>query len=90
MEYCDRNWHPGCDFSITLMAISAADLLNLSVEERINLVSEIWDSIAAVPEQVEVSPEVRELLAKRLIEHRSNPTSGSPWEEVKARILARE
>ncbi len=72
------------------MAISAADLLNLSVEERINLVGDIWDSIAAVPEQVKISPEVRELLEKRLNDHRKNPKTGSPWKEVKARILARK
>ncbi len=72
------------------MAISAADLLDLSVEERINLVGDIWDSIAAVPEQVEISPEVRELLEKRLNDHRKSPKTGSPWEEVKARILARK
>jgi putative addiction module component (TIGR02574 family) len=72
------------------MAISAADLLNLSVEERINLVGDIWDSIAAVPEQVEISSEVRKLLEKRLIDHRKNPKAGSPWKEVKARILARQ
>ncbi len=72
------------------MSISAADLLELSVQERINLVGEIWDSIAAVPEQVELSPEIRELLKQRLAEHREHPNSGSPWAEVKARILARE
>jgi len=72
------------------MVISAADILELSVEERINLVGEIWDSIAAVPEQVEVSPEIRELLEKRLIDHRNNPKTGSPWKEVKARILAKK
>ncbi len=72
------------------MAISAADLLDLSVEERIRLVGEIWDSIAAVPERVEVSPEVLELIKQRLDDHRKNPESGSPWEEVKARILARQ
>ena len=72
------------------MAISAADMLDLSVEERIRLVGEIWDSIAAVPERVEVSPEVLELIKQRLDDHRKNPESGSPWEEVKARILARQ
>lgn len=72
------------------MVISAADLLELSVEERISLVGEIWDSIAAIPEQVEVSPELRKLLERRLIDHRNNPKTGSPWEEVKARILARK
>lgn len=70
------------------MAISASDLLNLSVEERIHLVSEIWDSIAAVPEQVEISPETKMLLEERLEEFRANPGAGSPWDEVKARILA--
>jgi putative addiction module component (TIGR02574 family) len=70
------------------MVISAADILELSIEERINLVGEIWDSIAAVPEQVEISAELRELLEKRLTDHRDNPKAGSPWKEVKARILA--
>ena len=70
------------------MSISAADLLNLSVQERLSLVGEIWDSIAAVPERVEVTPEVRELLEQRLEDHRRNPKSGSPWDEVKARTLA--
>lgn len=69
------------------MAISATDVLNLSVEERIELVGEIWNSIAAVPEQVELSPEVRELLETRLEEFRRNPDSGATWEEVKARLL---
>ena len=69
------------------MAISATDVLNLSVEERIELVGEIWNSIAAVPEKVELSPEVRELLESRLEEFRRNPNSGASWEEVKARLL---
>ncbi len=71
------------------MAISAADLLELSVDERINLVGEIWDSIAAVPEQVELSPELKKLLEQRLEEFRRNPSIGAPWDEVKARILSR-
>ena len=75
--------------NLTPMVISAADLLDLSVKERINLVGEIWDSIAAIPEQVEVSPEVRDLLEKRLTDHRDNPNTGSSWEEVKARILSK-
>jgi putative addiction module component (TIGR02574 family) len=72
------------------MAISAADLLQLSVAERIELVGEIWDSIAAVPEQVEISPELQQLLEARLADYRANPDAGSPWSEVKARILERQ
>ncbi len=35
--------------------VSVADVLELSVTERIQLVEGIWDSIAAVPEAVPVT-----------------------------------
>jgi putative addiction module component (TIGR02574 family) len=34
------------------MSTKAADILELSVAERIQMVEDIWDSIAAVPEAV--------------------------------------
>jgi hypothetical protein len=36
--------------------ISVADILELPVQERIQLVEVIWESIAAVPHAIEVSP----------------------------------
>ena len=70
------------------MKISAADALELTIDERIQLVAEIWDSIADHPEAVEVTPEVRALLDKRLASYREDPDSGSPWSEVKERIIS--
>lgn len=70
------------------MSISAADALSLSVNERIKLVAEIWESIAECPEQIDLSDETRELLRKRLAAYRANPELGSPWAEVKERILS--
>jgi len=61
------------------MKFSAADTLELSVSERIQLVAEIWDSIAECPEQIDLTDETRELLRKRLAAHRANPKAGSPW-----------
>ena len=71
------------------MKLTAADALSLPVPERIRLVSEIWDSIAECPEEIPLTDATRELLRKRLEEHRANPTSASPWSEVKKRILGK-
>lgn len=62
------------------------DILKLSVAERILLVEAIWDSIPPQEDSIEVSDETRKLLEERVEAHRQNPDSGSPWEEVKARI----
>ena len=63
-----------------------ADILELSVEERILLVEDIWESIAAVPDAFVLTKEQREELALRMDEYHRNPASGLPWDEVKARL----
>jgi len=69
------------------MAISVIDALELSVQDRLRLVAQIWDSIAEAPEAIPLTPETRKLLAQRLEAHRNEPGAGSPWAEVKARLL---
>jgi putative addiction module component (TIGR02574 family) len=71
------------------MSIRAEDALTLSVEERIQLVADIWDTIAESPDDADVSPAMIAFARKRLEEHRADPSSGSSWAEVKARILDR-
>lgn len=63
-----------------------AEILELPVAERIRLVELIWDSIAAVPEAVPVSSELKAELDRRLAEFEANPEAGSPWDEVRKRI----
>ena len=70
------------------MSIRAQDALKLSVEERIQLVADIWDTIAESPDTADVSPAMIAFARKRLEEHRNDPEAGSPWPDVKARILA--
>ena len=65
---------------------SIADIVQLDVSERIELVQDIWDSVAAVPEAVPLTDAQRQELERRLAEYRRNPESGSPWDEVKGRI----
>ena len=66
--------------------ISVAGILELPVAERIRLVELIWDSVAAVPEAVPLTDEVKAELSKRLAEFEADPQSGSPWEDVRKRI----
>ena len=70
------------------MSIDLAEVLALPIEERIELAQSIWDSVAAVPEAVELTDEQRSELEIRFKEYRENPDSGSPWPEVRERILS--
>ena len=63
--------------------ISVSDVAGFSIAERIQFVEDVWDSIAELPDQVELPTEVKDELDKRLESYHRNPTSGSPWEMVK-------
>lgn len=65
------------------------ELLDLSVSERIQLVQDIWDSIAQVPESVSLTEEEKAEIDRRLDEYHSNPDAGSPWSLIKERIKSR-
>jgi putative addiction module component (TIGR02574 family) len=69
---------------------SAADVLGLSVPERLQLVEDIWNTIADAPDALELTDEDRRLIDERLEACRRNPGAGSPWEEVFDRITARK
>lgn len=60
--------------------------LKLSVAERLQLVEEIWDSIATVSEAVPLTPAQLEQLDHRLAGIEANPDAGSPWEDVRVRL----
>jgi putative addiction module component (TIGR02574 family) len=66
-----------------------ADVLNLSVPERIQLVEDIWDTIAEVPEEVALTDEQKAELDRRLDAYHQNPGEGSPWCMVRERIRSR-
>ena len=70
--------------------VQMSDILALSVAERIRLTQEIWDSIAAVPDSVPLSQADRDELDRRLAAYHADPTAGSPWPEVRARLSKRK
>lgn len=66
-----------------------SDVLELPVSERLKLVEAIWESIAEAPDALQLTEEQRTELDRRLHEYERNPDAGSPWSEVKERILKR-
>ena len=69
--------------------LGKADILNLSVSERIQLVQDIWDSIAEVPDSVSLTDEQKAELDRRLDAYHRNPDAGSPWSVVHERFKSR-
>jgi putative addiction module component (TIGR02574 family) len=67
-------------------SIAISDILVLPIQDRIQLVEAIWDSIAEVPEAVVLSDSQRHELDRRLAAYQENPSLGSPWSEVRPRI----
>ncbi len=66
--------------------LKAMGIDRLSVEQRILLAEEIWDSI---PDEAELPPLTeaqQQDLQRRLAAYEANPAAGSTWEEVKARL----
>ena len=68
------------------MSAELKDILELSVAERIQLVEDIWDSIAAVPESLALTEEQRQELDRRLEAYTQNPDEGISWDELKKRV----
>ncbi len=64
----------------------AFDFTELSVPERIQLVEDLWDSVAAETPPLTLTPDEVAELERRLAEMDANPDSGIPWEQVKADI----
>ncbi len=61
-------------------------LLKLSIAERIELVQDLWDSVALESaSQVLSESEVAEI-TQRLAEHSANPHDVVPWSEVRGTL----
>lgn len=63
-----------------------SEILQLSVAERIQLVEDIWDSVAAFPDEVVLTEAQKKELDRRLQSYAQNPQEGIPWEDLKAQL----
>jgi putative addiction module component (TIGR02574 family) len=69
--------------------VSLEQILQLSVAERIQLVEAIWDSIAATPEALPLSPAQQEELDNRIAAYEQEPNAGISWDQLKTKLQAR-
>jgi putative addiction module component (TIGR02574 family) len=70
--------------------LTPLEIKKLSVAERILIVEEIWDSIAAEQESLTVTEAQRDELDRRMASCHASPHEGSSWEEIKQRLKASE
>ena len=73
------------DITATLKEITA-----LSIEDRIDLVQAIWDSIAAEQAYPDLTEAQQQEIDRRIADHEANPDNVLTWEEIKASLRKRQ
>jgi len=58
----------------------------LPLDEKLELVHDLWDEIAESPESIELTPEQRAQAERRLAEHEQNPGRYPTWEAVRREL----
>ena len=71
------------------VSLKSLGIDRLSVEERLALVEDLWDSIAGESAATSLTDAQRAELDRRLADHEANPNDVVPWEDVKASIATR-
>src|SRR5262249_20222117 len=71
------------------MAPQAPSVFELSRAEKLRLVEDLWDALAASPDDVPVHEWQKEDLARRKANLQKNPASGLGWDEIKRRVRSR-
>ena len=66
-----------------------ASIFDLSPSEKLQLVEDLWDDLAGVPEAIPVHEWQKEELDRRKANLVKAPASGLSWEEVKNRVRSR-
>ena len=71
-----------------MITASFPEITKMSAAERIQLVEDIWDTIAAEPDAVGLTEAQTQELDRRLDDYHANPQAGSSWQEVYGRTIA--
>ncbi|MEI6107730.1 MAG: addiction module protein [Opitutae bacterium] len=69
-----------------MKAALTTEINRLTPTEKLQLVEELWDTLAANPDQLTIPAWHAKLLDEDHAAYQANPTEGSSWAEVKARI----
>jgi putative addiction module component (TIGR02574 family) len=64
------------------------EILRLSVEDQLDLAEAIWDRVEHTTPQPPLPDWQRSLLDEQIAADDAEPEAGSPWDEVRERILS--
>ena len=70
--------------------MATIDSTQLSLEERLRLLDELWESLSRTPEAIPLTNAQRDELDRRLDELDREGAAGIPWEQVLRRIRGRK
>lgn len=68
----------------------ALNIDDLSTEERLRLLEQLWDSLSETPAAVPLTDAQREELDRRLDDLERGGAEGIPWDEVLQQIRKRD
>ena len=68
------------------MARANIDIKHLTRDERLELIEQLWDSLAGTPGDLALTDAQRNELDRRLDEMDRDNTLGIPWDEVVGQI----
>jgi putative addiction module component (TIGR02574 family) len=71
------------------MARPNLNIKELTNDERLDLIEELWDSLAATPSEIALTDAQRKELNRRLEEMDRDDNLGIPWDEVVNQIRKR-
>ena len=71
------------------MSKPALNIGDLTPEERLRLIEELWDSLNETPESIPLTNSQREELDRRLDDLERSGAEGIPWEQVLQQIRSR-
>jgi putative addiction module component (TIGR02574 family) len=71
------------------MTVNGISVFDLSPSEKLQLVEDLWDELAATPDAVPVHDWQKDELERRKTNLMNNPASALTWDEVKRRIRSR-
>lgn len=70
------------------MTVDGTSIFDLSPAEKLQLVEDLWDELASIPESFPVHDWQKDELARRKASLSNSPASALSWDEVKRRVCS--
>ena len=68
------------------MSLSVEEIRALSVEERLQLIAALWDSLDDSPDEIPLTEAQKHEIDRRLDRYQRGETQLYTWDEVRARL----